>query len=602
MTGRLGSMSGLGAGWGRVGGGGHSCSPDVAPTGPVTHHRYDNGVMMGPSGHDDAVGRRAPPPSSHHPQEALVPVLTALEFLARQPLVLLFVLFALGSALGVVRVAGVAVGPAAVLFTAIALGSVAAAHGVTLAIPETIGTLGLVLFTYTVGVISGPTFFAALRTGWAPIVTVTSLLALGAALSAAVGLALGLPVATVAGTFAGALTNTPALAAATERSGDAAATTVGYSISYLWGVAGMLIATAWTLRHRTAAVSAPSTLTNLTVRVERTDRPRVSEVVERFGGAVVFSRVRHGETSPILLAEDDERLEHDDLVSIVGPSQAVTRVAMELGHPSSHDIIGNRQDLDSRRITLSNRALAGRTLAELELSERFGAAVSRVRRADQDMVAADDLVLQPGDRLRVVVPTPRMRELARYLGDSERGLSDINPVGLALGLTLGVLLGMLHIPLPGGGFAIGAAGGTLIMGLVFGRLGRVGPLVTTLSHSAASALSNFGMLAFLTYAGMRAGGSFTSAVTSSLGWRIAVVGAVVTTVVAVTLVIVGRLVHRVDAEKVAGILAGAQTQPAVLAFANERAAFDNRVAIGYALVYPAAMIVKILLAQILAGL
>ena len=110
------------------------------------------------------------------------------------------------------------------------------------------------------------------------------------------------------------------------------------------------------------------------------------------------------------------------------------------------------------------------------------------------------------------------------------------------------------------------------------------------------------MLAFLAYAGMRAGGSFTAAVTSSLGWRIAVVGLLVTSIVAVSLLVVGRLVHQLDAEKVAGIVAGAQTQPAVLAFANERSGFDNRVAIGYALVYPAAMIVKILLAQVLAGL
>lgn len=545
-----------------------------------------------------ALGPAAP----SHRQEALIPVHTALEFLAHQPLVLVFLLFALGSALGTVRIADVQIGPAAVLFTAIALGAVAAANGVTLSVPETVGTLGLVMFTYTVGVISGPTFFAALRTGWAPIVTVTSILAVGAAITAAIGLWLDLPVATIAGTFAGSLTNTPALAAATERSGDAAATTVGYSISYLWGVAGMMLATAWTLRHRGSTDSGPSTLTNLTVRVERTDRPRMSEIVERFGGTVLFSRIRHGETSPILVAEDEERLEHDDLVSIVGPKDVVTQVARELGHASSHDIVGNRHNLDSRRITLSNRSLAGHTLADLDLGEKFGAAVSRVRRGDMDMVATDDLVMQLGDRLRVVVPTPQMPDIARHLGDSERGLSDINPVGLALGITLGILVGLVHIPLPGGGFEIGAAGGTLIMGLIFGRVGRVGPLVTTLGHSAASALSNFGMLAFLAYAGMRAGGSFTAAVTSSLGWRIAVVGLVVTTMVAVSLLVVGRLVHRLDAEKVAGILAGAQTQPAVLAFANERSGFDNRVAIGYALVYPAAMIVKILLAQVLAGL
>jgi len=563
----------------------------------------DNGVRIDPIPRatirrpdlDDATQTRRP--------EATDSVHTAMTFLAEQHLLLLFLLFALGSALGAITVANVQIGPAAVLFTAIAIGSVAAANDVVIQAPEAVGTLGLVMFTYTIGVISGPTFFAALRTGWAPILTVSGILAIGAALSAAIGLQLGLPVPTIAGTFAGALTNTPALAAATERSGDAAATTVGYSISYLWGVAGMLIATAWTLRRsRVGESTASSQLTNLTIRVERTDRPRLAELAERFGRAVAFSRVRHGEASPILVADEEERLEQGDLVAVVGKKDVVTRVARELGHASSHDLASDRHDLDFRRITLSNRALAGRTLEEIDLPGRFGAAVSRLRRGDIDMVAADDLILQSGDRLRVVVAASRMKEVSRYLGDSERGLSDINPIGFALGVTLGVLLGLVHIPLPGGGFAIGAAGGTLLVGLVFGRIGRIGPVVTTLAHPAAAALSNFGMLAFLAYAGLRAGGSFTKAVTSSLGWRIAVVGLVVTTVVAIALIVVGRMAHRLDAERLAGVLAGSQTQPAVLAFANERTGFDNRVALGYALVYPAAMIMKILLAQVIAGL
>lgn len=527
---------------------------------------------------------------------------TALHFLSTQPLVLLFLLFAVGSALGSIRIADVQIGPAAVLFTAIALGSLAAANGVKLAIPEAVGTLGLVLFAYTVGVISGPTFFAALRTGWAPIVSVTAALAAAAAVAAGLGSALGLPVPTIAGTFAGALTNTPALAAASERSGDAAATTVGYSLAYLWGVVGMLLAAAYVLRRRTADAPQDAGLTNLTIRVERADSPSVQDVVARFGGGIVFSRVQHGETSRVLVADDDEHLERGDLVTVVGPRGTVDEVARALGHRSSHTLVADRRDLDFRRITLSDRSLAGRTLEDLDLHGRYGAVVTRVRRGDMDMVATDDLLLQSGDRLRVIAASSAMKEITKYLGDSERGLADINPVGLALGLTLGVLLGTVHVPLPGGGFEIGAAGGTLLVGLVFGRVGRVGPVVTTLAHPAASALSNFGMLAFLSYAGTRAGASFVAAVTSSLGWRIALLGLVVTTLVAVALVVAGLWAHTVEGTRLSGILAGAQTQPAVLAFANDRTGFDARIALGYALVYPAAMIVKIVLAQVLAGM
>lgn len=522
-----------------------------------------------------------------------------LSFLHAQPLVLLFALFAVGSGLGAVRVADVQIGPAAVLFTAIGVSATASGQHLALALPEVVGTLGLVLFTYTVGIGSGPSFFAALRGGWRPVLGLTGVFAGIAVVTAALGRALGLPAATIAGVFTGALTNTPALAAASERSGDAAGTTVGYSIAYLYGVVGMLLAAAVALRRYRPGDSGPPPLTNLTIRVERTDRPTVRQVASGYAGNVVFSRVEHGDAAPILVADDDEVLAPGDLVTVVGDQDVVAAVARDLGHPSSRTLNTNGLGLDSRRITVSNRALAGRTLAELELPGRFGGTVSRVRRGDVDLVATDDIVLQLGDRLRVIVPADRMRAVAEYLGDSERGMSDINPIGLALGLTAGVLLGTVHVPLPGGGFALGAAGGTLLVGLVFGRLGRIGPLVTGLPRTAASALSTFGMLAFLAYAGTRAGGAFTAAITSGAGWRIALVGFVATTLAALAVLGLGRTVHRVDPAGLAGRVGGAQTQPAVLAFANERTGFDNRVALGYALVYPAAMIAKILLAQLL---
>lgn len=60
-------------------------------------------------------------------------------------------------------------------------------------------------------------------------------------------------------------------------------------------------------------------------------------------------------------------------------------------------------------------------------------------------------------------------------------------------------------------------------------------------------------------------------------------------------------IFRMQGPHLAGFVAGTQTQPAVLAFAQERTGNDNRVAMGYALVFPAAMVAKIVVAIILAG-
>ncbi|HRW17887.1 MAG TPA: TrkA C-terminal domain-containing protein, partial [Dermatophilaceae bacterium] len=401
--------------------------------------------------------------------------------------------------------------------------------------------------------------------------------------------------------FAGALTNTPALAAASQLGGDTTGPTIGYSIAYLFGVAAFLVAGLLVLRSRSAE-PGPAPLTNLTVRVDRPEPFCAHEVTRAYGGSVVFSRVQHGEENPVEVIDEHEILRHDDLVTVVGPSDVVGRVAADLGHRSSHTLPARREDLDFRRITISNPALAGRTVEELGLEERFGAVATRVRRGDRDMVAHEDLIVQMGDRIRVTAPVATLPQVGSYLGDSERGLSDINPIGFALGLAVGVAVGLVHIPLPGGGFTLGAAAGTLLAGLVFGRLVRIGPIVVSMSTSSATSLSTFGMITFLAYAGSKAGQQFLGAVTSDLGWKVLVLGALVTTVAAVGLVLVGRRVIGGGGAQLAGVLAGAQTQPAVLAFADERSGHDQRVGVGYALVYPAAMVAKILLAQLIVGL
>jgi len=107
---------------------------------------------------------------------------------------------------------------------------------------------------------------------------------------------------------------------------------------------------------------------------------------------------------------------------------------------------------------------------------------------------------------------------------------------------------------------------------------------------------------FLAQAGLVAGGQIAPAFASGEWIRIAALGAAVTTVVALGMWVVMRRLFKVGGTSLSGMLAGTQTQPAVLAFANHRTGFDSRVALGYALVYPAAMITKIVLGGVLGSL
>ena len=79
-----------------------------------------------------------------------------LDILTANPLLLLFLVSALGYVLGRIRVKGSSLGVAAVLFVGLAAGALAPG----LSLPPVIFELGLIIFVYTLGLTSGPGFFS----------------------------------------------------------------------------------------------------------------------------------------------------------------------------------------------------------------------------------------------------------------------------------------------------------------------------------------------------------------------------------------------------------------------------------------------------------
>jgi len=250
------------------------------------------------------------------------------------------------------------------------------------------------------------------------------------------------------------------------------------------------------------------------------------------------------------------------------------------------------------RILVSNKKLVGRTIAELELDRRFNAQITRVRRADIDMLVYPEMRLEMGDRLRVVMPRQLVGEVSRYFGDSERAMAELDFTALTMGIVLGVLVGMIPFPLPGcGSVALGIAGVPLVVALVLGRIGRTGPIVWSIPLEANETLRHIGLLFFLAGVGVNAGGRFLETLTST-GPQLLLLGA------AITLVSVGTtmaLLRRIGHSSVAGTLgatSGMHTQPASLARSRELTQSDE-VFVTYAITYPVAMIGKIILAQVI---
>lgn len=532
--------------------------------------------------------------------------------LTSDPLLVLFMVVALGAALARVRIKGVGLGPAAALFAGLA---VSAINPDLAELPAIIPLFGLALFIYTVGLASGPAFFGGLRQdGLRVSGAVVALLAVIGMTVAVVSTLFGFDAGARAGLFAGSQTNTPALSAALSQlapdiaSGKVTDPVVGYSLAYPLGVIAMIIASGWSLRrvrhpgrHADASVAAPTpaqrNATSATVIVTRADLPRLGQLRAWDGEHLAFSRVEHD--GGVDLATNDIVLVPGDLCTVIGTPDAVDRFVDWAGHRSERHLALDRKKLDFRRVSVSKRELAGVHLRDVDLEGRFGAMATRVRRGDADLVVDRNFVLRLGDRVRVVGPTDKMAEIAAALGDSDRGLSEVDALGFATGLALGLLLAQLTIPIPGGGeIELGVGGGPLIVALVLGTLGRTGPFTWQIPYAANLTIRQLGVSLFLGGVGIRSGATFADAVGTGVGLQLVVAGVVVTAATALFSTLMIRLL-RCDPVDGAGMIAGIQTQPAVLAFAAERADGDERVDAGYALVFPLAMILKLIIVQLL---
>ena len=384
---------------------------------------------------------------------------------------------------------------------------------------------------------------------------------------------------------------------------------VGYSVTYPLGVLGpifaiLLMSRIFGIDYRKEAAKLKAfnlveqEIYNVTVRVKAGDVTKMTlqEFTARQSPNVVFGRVEHA--GDISLADGDTRLAPGDLVSIVGGPEDVDAAAALLGNRVDEHLDFDRSDYDFRRIFVSHGAVVGQRIGELKLPEKYDAIITRVRRGDVDFLASANTVLELGDRVRVVAARGRMKEVSEFFGDSYKELSELDLLSFGLGMVLGLLVGLIPIPLPGGvTITLGSAGGPLLVALVLGALRRTGPIVWTMPYSANLTLRQLGLILLLAAVGLKSGYTFVSTFTQSGGAVIFLSGALVSILLPIFALFVGYKLLKIPFGMLTGMVASMHTQPAVLGFANEQSG-DEAPNIGWSLVFPLATISKIILAQL----
>ena len=520
--------------------------------------------------------------------------------LEQQPLMALFLTIAIGYLVGEINIKGFSLGVGAVLFVALFMGWFAPKS-----VPAPmVGTLGLALFLYAVGVQYGKQFFLGLTSAAGRRANMMALI--GVLLAGAVSIvfvkAMGLNVGHALGLFAGSGTSTPTLQAAIATLGNDDPA-VGYSVSYPFGVAGpiLFLYVAFMILKPKIEMPAGGGLELLEVAIRNPDLfgKTLGEVMSGLPAGVqivALRRAHHNEpASPNMVVAEG------DVVLTSGPSkEALGAAAKRLGEPAPGRIAKDRSDLDYLRVFASRPTVVGRALGDLDLPGVKASVIAQVRRGDTDIAPRPDLVLEFGDRVGLLAHRADFPAMRKFFGDSIKGTAEFSYISIGLGMALGFLVGAIQFPLPGiGKLAVGLSG-VLIVALILGNLRRTGGMNWTIPLSANLVLRNLGLTLFLAQVGMSSGPKFAATVTET-GLLMLGLGAIVLVALVLPILILGLFVYRMPYDEVAGIVAGACGNPAILAYANKLAPTD-RPDIGYAMIFPGMTIVKILFVDIVPAL
>ncbi len=531
--------------------------------------------------------------------------------------VLLGLAGAAGTALGKIRVFGVSLGVAGVLFAGLFLGYLKLSiDGHVL---EFVREFGLILFVYTLGLQIGPGFFGSLRERGLVLNGLAAAVVILGAVITALWVGFGfveLPAGI--GLLSGATTNTPSLAAAQQaleqmRAPESAAVVQGlaYAVAYPFGIIGIILTMLLVRRSFKIDVHAEVVVAE---QAQQPTRPKpatrnfevrnanlvglpLGRIPGLQGSGVVisrFSRAGHVE-----VARPDAQLRLGDILHAVGPEEGLDAVRIVVGADAGVDLKTLPGSVTNRRLIVTRSEVYGKALADLDVFAEHDVVITRVTRGGIEFSPTPGFRLQFGDVLMAVGESPQIELVATAVGNSNKALNTPQPIPFFMGIALGVIVGSIPFALPGlpAAVKLGLAGGPLVVAILLSRAANTGPLVWHMPTNANLMLREVGITLFLAAVGLRSGEKFVEVLLGADGLRWMMYGAAITAIPLVTVALVARLWQKMNYAELCGLLAGSMTDPPALAFAQQTTGSDAP-AVAYATVYPLVMLLRVFSAQL----
>jgi putative transport protein len=517
------------------------------------------------------------------------------------------------------------------LFGKIALGSfkLGAVTGTLLAgvlvgqvgvsLPNEVKQCFFLLFLFSIGFRTGPQFFRGLKSdGLAHAALAAIVATTGLVVAFIVAKAFGYDAGTAAGLVAGALTESATIGTAmdaiarldlstAERAALANNIPVAFAVTYLVGVIGA----AWVL----------SQLAPRLLRVDLADECRKLEEQMRGGVSAQHSARREFEfrayavdpgsglvgrsladlealaprifveqvrrRGDIVASRDVSVLKEGDVVAVAGRRTTLVEVLEAPG--SGLREVDDRELLevpsDVVDVVVTNKAIEGRTLADLALDEASrGVFLRTITRAGTDLGRLADTIVHRGDVLTLVGSAASTTRAIEAIGVADRVTDVTDMMVVATGIVAGALIGLpaLHI----GGVEIGLSlpVGVLLGGLVCGWLRSVRPsLFGQIPGPTLWIFESIGLAGFVAVVGLNAGPDFVQGLKES-GLSLLLAGTLTVSIALLLGVLVGRWIFKMHPGVLLGVCAGACTATPALA-AIQEAAKSTVPSMGYGVAY-----------------
>jgi putative transport protein len=513
-----------------------------------------------------------------------------------QPFIALFLAIGLGYAAGNIQIAGFSLGVGAVLFVGLVIGVIA---------PKSppagfVGTLGLVLFLYGIGIQYGVDFFRGLASPAGIKANILALVAVIAGVFAAIFCAryMGFGMDFALGIFAGSMTSTASLQAATTAVHNSNPA-IGYACAYPFGVFGPILCFYLfkTLLRPKVEVPEPKRFATAEIPAafHKLTGMSIAAVLPKIPEGVQLIALRRQGTN--LLPRPEFVFAEEDVLVLAGYPEAIAKLE---GLSPGRDAVADRRQLDYVMVYVSKPAMVGMRLADVPHPPGGPMEIFQIRRGDADILPRPDLLLEYGDRLGLLIEPANRGAIIKHFGDSVLAEASFSFVALGLGIALGAAVGLIPIPIPGvGAVTLGLAGGPLVVSLILGWLGRTGPVIWHMPAAANHVLRNFGLALFLARVGIDSGAPFVEQVRHS-GFSFVFAGMIILLTVVLIVLLAGYFLLKIKFDDLLGIASGATGNPAILAYGNSLAP-TGKPDINYAMIFPGVgTIVKIIAVQVLA--